>query len=187
MPTEVAVSVAPMNSATEGEALGNRPLVVNGEKHSVNAAVLPLASVEGKQLGTLIMLEDISSEKRMKSTMARYIDPDLAEQMMAGGIDLLGGIETTATVLFSDIRGFTTLTEALGPQGTVALLNEYFTLMVDCIAAQGGMVDKYIGDAIMAAFGVPMEHDDDEDRAVRAGISMLTTLEGWNKQRMAKG
>jgi adenylate cyclase len=179
--------VQSVQETQRSEVMMDRPLLVKGEKHSVNATVLPLISVEGKALGTLIMLEDISSEKRMKSTMARYMDPDLADQLMAGGIDLLGGLETTATVLFSDIRGFTTLTEALGAQGTVALLNEYFTLMVECITAQGGMVDKYIGDAIMAAFGVPVEHDDDEDRAVRAAITMLTSLDEWNKQRTFKG
>ncbi|MEK7216999.1 MAG: GAF domain-containing protein [Chloroflexota bacterium] len=170
------------------EVMMDRPMTFAGQKHSVNATVLPLVSVEeAKPLGTLIMLEDISTEKRMKSTMARYIDPGLADQLMAGGIDLLGGQETLATILFSDIRGFTTLTEALGAHGTVALLNEYFTLMVNCITAQGGMLDKYIGDAIMAAFGVPVEHDDDADRALRSAINMLTSLDGWNKERAVKG
>jgi adenylate cyclase len=68
----------------------------------------------------------------------------------------LGGQSVRATVLFSDVRGFTTITEQLGAQGTVALLNEYFTLMVDCIQREEGMLDKFIGDAIMAAFGIPV-------------------------------
>ena len=92
-----------------------------------------------------------------------------------------------AAILFSDIRGFTTLTEELGAQGTVALLNEYFTLMVDCIQKQGGILDKFIGDAIMAAFGIPFAHDDDEDRAVRAAISMITSLREWNQKRAEQG
>lgn len=157
------------------------------EKISVNLAVLPLISVEKKRMGYMIMIEDISSEKRMKSTMSRYMDPGLADQLLAGGEDILGGKSVTATVLFSDIRSFTTLTEELGPQGTVSLLNEYFTIMVECIQKEGGMLDKFIGDAIMAAFGVPVNHEDDEDRAVRAAIAMITGLFEWNKGRAAEG
>lgn len=162
-------------------------LEFGGERISVNLTVLPLVSVDSKKLGTMIMIEDISSEKRMKSTMSRYMDADLAEQLLAGGEDVLGGKNTTATVLFSDIRSFTTLTEELGPQGTVSLLNEYFTLMVDCVQKEGGMLDKFIGDAIMAAFGIPVPHDDDEDRAVRAAVSMIMALNKWNLQRAADG
>ena len=159
------------------------------EATSANVTVLPLISTEEKKLGSMVMIEDISSEKRMKSTMSRYMDPGLADQLMSAGDsdEFLGGRSTDATVLFSDIRSFTTLTETLGPQGTVALLNEYFTIMVDCITEEGGMLDKFIGDAIMAAFGIPVAHDDDEDRAMRAAIKMLTSLTEWNKDREAKG
>jgi len=180
--------VRAVQETQQSEVMMDRPMVFNEERKSVNATVLPLTSVDRKtHLGTLIMLEDMTTEKRMKSTMARYIDPGLADQMMAGGIDLLGGRETMATILFSDVRGFTTLTESLGPHGTVALLNEYFTIMVDCINAQGGMLDKFIGDAVMAAFGVPVEHDDDADRALRAALLMLTNLDKWNLERASKG
>ena len=156
---------------------------------SANVTVLPLISSDEKKLGSMVMIEDISSEKRMKSTMSRYMDPGLADQLMNAGDsdDFLGGRSADATVLFSDIRSFTTLTESLGPQGTVAMLNEYFTIMVDCITEEGGMLDKFIGDAIMAAFGIPIAHDDDEDRAMRASIKMLTSLAEWNVERVANG
>jgi len=160
---------------------------VEGEKVSCNVTTLPLLSPEEKKLGLMFMIEDISSEKRMKSTMSRYMDPGLADQLLAGGDDALGGMAVEATVLFSDVRGFTTLTESLGPQGTVKMLNEYFTIMVDCISREEGMLDKFIGDAIMAGFGVPIPHDDDEDRAMRAGISMISELWEWNKEREARG
>jgi adenylate cyclase len=160
---------------------------IGGEKISVNTTLLPLVAADGKRLGSMIMFDDISSEKRMKSTMARYMDPSIADQLLATGAELLGGQSLTATVLFSDIRGFTTLTEQLGPQATVSLLNEYFEIMVDCIQREGGMLDKFIGDAIMAAFGIPMAHDDDEDRAVRASISMIRQLNTWNQARTGEG
>jgi adenylate cyclase len=156
---------------------------------SVNLAVLPLTSGDGKQLGTLLMIEDISTEKRVKATMARYMDPAIAAQMLDNNSDagLLGGASTRATVLFSDIRGFTTLTEELGAQGTVAFLNEYFSLMVECISHEEGMLDKFIGDAIMAAFGLPIAHADDEDRAVRAAIAMIRECRRWSLDRVQRG
>ena len=162
-------------------------LMVGEDKLSVNLTALPLLSAEKKRLGSMLMLEDISNEKRMRSTMSRLMDPGIADQMLAGGVDALGGKNVMATVLFSDIRGFTTITEQLGAQGTVALLNEYFTLMVDCIQREEGMLDKFIGDAIMAAFGIPVGHDDDADRSVRTSIAMIRELWTWNKLRVNEG
>jgi adenylate cyclase len=159
----------------------------DGEKLSANVTITPLISVDHKRIGSMLMIEDISSEKRMKSTMARYMDPSIAEELLAAGADALGGRSVPATVLFSDIRGFTTLTEELGPHATVSMLNEYFEIMVECIQHEGGMLDKFIGDAIMAAFGIPVGHDDDEDRAVRAAIAMIRSLETWNITRVNEG
>jgi len=161
-------------------------LQIENDSVSVNLTVMPLRG-ERKALGTMLLIEDISTEKRMKATMSRYMDASIADQLMSTGADLLGGQAITATVLFSDIRGFTTVTERLGAAATVSLLNEYFTLMVECIQQQGGMLDKFIGDAIMAGFGVPVAHEDDEDRAVRAAIAMIRILGEWNESRTAEG
>ena len=181
--------IAQVTESEEAEHIMDAELVFGDDKVSANVTVLPMASGEGEQLGTLAMIEDISDAKRAKSTLSRYMDPGVAAQMLASGgeDEFLGGKDTTATVLFSDIRGFTTITETLGAQGTVALLNDYFELMVGCISDQGGMLDKFIGDAIMAAFGIPVSHDDDEDRGLRAGINMITALWEWNKEREARG
>ena len=162
---------------------------------SANLTILPLINEENEGrtdsqnqfLGTLLMLEDISSEKRMKSTMSRYMDPGIANQLLEEGADIMGGLDTTATLLFSDLRSFTNITESLGAQGTVKLLNEYFEIMVECITEQGGMLDKFIGDAIMAAFGLPITHEDDEDRGVKAGINMIKRLWHWNEVRNKEG
>ena len=165
------------------------------EMISVNLTILPLINEdsEGRTdkkddfLGILLMIEDISSEKRMKSTMSRYMDPGIADQLLEDGADIMGGLDTTATLLFSDLRSFTNITESLGAQGTVKLLNEYFEIMVECISEQGGMLDKFIGDAIMAAFGLPISHEDDEDRGGKAGINMISRLWKWNELREKDG
>jgi adenylate cyclase len=164
-------------------------LSVAGEKVSANVTVLPLLGDEDAQLGTLVMIEDISSEKRVRSTLSRYMDPDVADQLLAAGPEeeVLGGQEAVATVLFSDIRSFTSIAERLGAHPTVAMLNDYFERMVECISEQSGMLDKFIGDAIMAVFGLPIPHEDDEDRALRAAIAMIRSLREWNVEREARG
>ncbi|MCG8635054.1 MAG: GAF domain-containing protein [Desulfobacterales bacterium] len=163
-------------------------MIFPGHEVSANVNCLPLLSGEGTSLGTMIVVEDISTEKRMKSTMSRYMDPGLADRLLTGeNQDILGGRSMEATILFSDIRGFTTITETHGAQDTVSLLNEYFTIMVDCIKRENGMLDKFIGDAIMAGFGIPIPGENDEDAAVRAAISMITELDKWNLEREALG
>jgi len=162
-------------------------MTFNGEKVSANVTVLPLISTQKKKLGSLVMIENMTGEKRLKTTMSRYMDASVAEKVLQAGAEILGGQSSVASVLFSDIRSFTTFTEELGPQATVSLLNEYFTIMVDCIQYEGGMLDKFIGDAIMAVFGMPMAHGDDEDRAVRAALHMLAELEAYNVRRANDG
>jgi len=164
-------------------------LALEGTERSVNLTIMPLLTGGGAaDIGTMLMFDDISSEKRMMSTMSRYMDPVIATRLLDDkGTAMLGGLSTEATVMFTDIRGFTPITEEYGAQGTVSFLNEYFTLMVECIAHEGGMLDKFIGDAIMACFGLPIPHDDDPDRAVRAAIAMVRRLWEWNEERRRAG
>jgi len=158
-----------------------------GELVSANIALQPMISGEGDTIGALMLVEDISSEKRVRSTMSRYMDPQLANQLLeeGDGQAMLGGQAAEATVLFTDIRSFTTIAESLGPQATVAMLNEYFEIMVACVTDAGGMLDKFIGDALMAGFGVPLPTDDAPDAAVKSAISMISQLRVWNAARIA--
>jgi adenylate cyclase len=155
---------------------------------SANLSLQPMESGDGDTTGTLIVVEDISNEKRVRTTMSRYMDPALAAKLLDDKHSqaFLGGQTSEATVLFSDIRSFTALTESLGAQGTVALLNDYFEIMVGCITDKNGMLDKFIGDAIMAGFGVPLPRNDAVDSAVQAAIDMITKLRAWNRARSAK-
>ena len=169
------------------EVIMDTEMEFGGEQVSANVTIMPLVSTNGKKIGSMIMIEDISGEKRMKSTMSRYMDVSLVDTVLQSESDILGGKSSEATVLFSDIRSFTSFTEELGAQATVSLLNEYFTLMVECIQHEGGMLDKFIGDAIMAIFGTPIAHDDDPDRALRSAIGMMSALRGLNEKREAEG
>ena len=155
---------------------------------SANLSLQPMESGDGDTTGALIVVEDISNEKRVRTTMSRYMDPALAAKLLDDQHSqaFLGGQTSEATVLFSDIRSFTALTESLGAQGTVALLNDYFEIMVGCITDKNGMLDKFIGDAIMAGFGVPLPRNDAVDSAVQAAIDMITKLRAWNRARSAK-
>lgn len=182
--------IAEVRAAGKSEIYPDATVTLKGVGKSVNLTIMPLLpDANAKEVGSLLMFEDISAEKRMLSTMSRYMDPVLASQMLEGGnaTERLGGLSTEATIMFTDIRSFTTIAEEFGAHATVAFLNEYFTLMVDCIGREGGMLDKFIGDAIMACFGLPVAHEDDPDRAVRAAIAMIRELWRWNSERRAAG
>lgn len=159
----------------------------DGSKVSVNLTATPLADTHGKTLGCTLILEDITEEKRVRSTMARYMTAEVAEKVLAEGENVLGGRSQLATVLFSDIRGFTGIAERLGPQETVSMLNDYFSEMVEIVFAHDGILDKYIGDAIMAVFGTPYASPQDADNAVRTAIRMQQVLAGFNERRRFAG
>jgi adenylate cyclase len=100
---------------------------------------------------------------------------------------MLGGVNQDVSVLFSDIRGFTAISAKLGPRETVAMLNEYFTEMVDVVFAHDGILDKYIGDAVMAVFGSPFKTEHDADNAVAVANRMMGKLGELNRRRAARG
>ena len=149
-----------------------------------NIKVQPLISSEFKKLGTMLMIEDISSEKRHRQNMRRFMGEHIATRLAEDRLPRQAS--ALATVLFSDIRDFTSLTEELGPEGTVSFLNEYFTRMQSCVEKEDGSVDKFIGDALMAGFGHLEKHEDDPDRAVRTALAMIREVAQLNEQRAAR-
>ena len=119
-------------------------------------------------------LTEEREKDRVKSYWQRHVDPQVAEFILRNPDQLAMGEEREATVLFADIRGFTRLSNALLPRETLALLNAYLQTMTEVIKRNGGTLDKYVGDAVMAVFGLPMPCDDHAQRAVRAALEMQT-------------
>jgi adenylate cyclase len=161
--------------------------VEGGDAISVNLATVPLNSIRDEAIGYMLMMEDITREKRLRNTMSRYMSKTVVDQLLESGEAVLGGTGRDVSVLFSDIRGFTSISERLGAKETVALLNEYFTDMVDIVFAHNGVLDKYIGDMIMAVFGSVMQSKDDASNAVLVGNRMITGLHDLNLRRVARG
>ncbi|HVG07777.1 MAG TPA: adenylate/guanylate cyclase domain-containing protein [Thermoanaerobaculia bacterium] len=134
------------------------------------------------------LIERARREAVVLSNFQRYFAPDLAEQIAAQeGSVQLGGSRRRVTVLFADIRGFTSLSEAMNPDEIATLLTEFFTVMVEIVFENGGTLDKFIGDALMALWGAPIAHDDDPDRATRAAVAMQLALQRLNDEWSRKG
>jgi PAS domain S-box-containing protein len=159
------------------------------EEHSINLSINSIADANDatKVNGALVVMDDISDEKRLKSTMYRYMTQEVAEALLESGDTGLGGKKKQVSVLFSDIRSYTTLTEGMEAEEVVEMLNEYFESMVDAVFKYKGTLDKYIGDAIMAVFGSPLPLADHEWCAVQSAVDMGQRLEVFNREQLAKG
>jgi adenylate cyclase len=115
--------------------------------------------------------------RRVRNLFEMFIAPEMARQLIEQGVDAMRGRRSTLTILFSDIRGFTQMSEGMQPEELVAVLNEYLGVMTDVILRHGGTVDKFEGDLVMAFFGAPVWYDDHALRAVRCAIDMRRELE----------
>lgn len=117
------------------------------------------------------------SKRELRRMFDRYVSKEIVEKIITNPHQLkLGGERKDITVLFSDIRGFTSMSESLEPEQVVGILNDYLTTMTDIILSCGGTIDKFIGDAIMAVFGAPIHYDDHAFRAVKAALQMRSAL-----------
>jgi len=183
----VAKTVVRVMETAESDLALDSEFKLSGDRTvSVNLTTLPLINAKNDVVGTLLVFEDISGEKRLQGTLARYMTKEVADQLMEAGESELGGQMKPVTIFFSDIRSFTTISETLGAHETVAMLNEYFTDMVDILFEYGGILDKYIGDAIMAVFGAPFPSGRDADQALHAAVDMMRALARFNTKREAE-
>ena len=176
-----------VRKSNESDIAIDTELKFGDEEVSVNSTIVSLINIQDEPLGFMLVFEDISAEKRVKGTMARYMSKDVVDKLLESGESALGGTAQEVSILFSDIRSFTTISERIGARETVSMLNGYFSEMVDIIFDNHGILDKYIGDAIMSIFGAPFTTEEDADNAIYVGNEMLVALRSFNAQRESEG
>src|ERR1051326_7514402 len=144
---------------------------------------LTAVAIENSQLSDRLRREAV-----VVSNFQRYFAPNLASQIaQQEGEVALGGTKRPVVVFFSDIRGFTPMSETMNPDEIAGLLTEYFTEMVDIVFEHSGTLDKFMGDAIMALWGAPIAHEDDPDRAMQCALDQIGTLEKMNAKWAESG
>ena len=132
--------------------------------------------------GFNLMTEGLNERERLRDAFGRYLAPELAEDVMKRGVQL-GGHSVTVSIMFADIRGFTTLSESLTPEEVVDLLNRYFATVEPVIQQHGGWINKFGGDSLLAVFGEPTQHADHARRAVQAALGMRVAMAAFNREQ----
>ncbi len=134
------------------------------------------------------MVDGLIEKEKMRDVMNKVVSKEIAEELMKKGVQL-GGERRFVTLLFSDIRGFTAMSEKMEPEEIVAVLNEYMNEMVKVVEKYGGVVDKFVGDEIMVIYGAPISRGEVEDAkaAVRTAVGMIKRLKELNEQWRSQG
>lgn len=180
--------------AATGVALAVGVLLLVGEQLSFNAGgvgtvVYPLGALLLSGTGSLAvqLVTEAFERIRVRDMFARFVPENVVDEVLASSDGLrLGGIQREGTVMFTDLRGFTSLAESLTPERVIDILNHYLSEMSDAILDHGGTLVAYMGDGIMAVFGAPLAQDDHADRALAAAREMLDVrlpkFNGWLRE-----
>jgi adenylate cyclase len=185
---ELLAEIAAVGESGKPKALIDADIrSARGRPNSANHTIVPLLGARGRS-GLLVLVEDITEGKRMQAAMRRFMSQQVVDQVMEhAGDDLMFGAACRASVLFGDIRNFTSLAETLQPRETVDMLNEIFSELVEAVAASEGVLDKFLGDAIMAVYGAPISTGRDPQNAVESALSMMRLVEALNGRRRERG
>jgi adenylate cyclase len=145
-----------------------------------------VAAQAGAAIDNAAAHKKIAQQSLQRSALERFLSPEVAEMVVANPDIRLGGVNQEVTVLFADIRDFTPMSENLEPSRVVEILNEYFTRVTDVIFDNGGTLDKYMGDAVMAVFGAPISKGKDAANAVKSAIQIQRLLIELNRDAAAR-
>jgi len=147
-----------------------------------------IASQAAIALENADLARKIETEAVTRAELSRFLSPAVADLVVKGQVELLRqGRLAEVSILFADIRGFTSIAEGESPQETVSMLNSFFSAMADVVFRHEGNLDKFIGDCVMAVWGPPSPHPDDPARALRAALEMQSAVEALNEAREANG
>ena len=162
----------------------NMSFLTASKETVVNVSVAPRIDPSGNIRGLVIAIEDITDVSKVKNTFKRYVSKQVVDELLDDDAKLnLGGEEREVTILFSDIRGFTSMSEKMSPENVVSTLNEYFSDMIDIVFKYNGTLDKIIGDELMIVYGAPISAKDDTQRAVATAVEMQKQIICLNKER----
>ena len=154
---------------------------------NINLTISPVFD-NGVNSGSVISFEDLSDINKVKSTFKKYVSENIVDELLLNEDSLeLGGVEQEVCVLFSDIRGFTSMSERMEPSKVVTLLNSFFDKMIDVVFKYNGTLDKIIGDELMVLYGAPLKKADDILNAVKTAKEMFTTLDEFNVKMLEEG
>ncbi len=179
------ITLSELENKTKSEI--NRPFCTVSLETIINFSVSPRVDPEGKKQGLVLTIEDISDISKVKNTFKRYVSKQVVDELLDNEAKLnLGGEERKVTVLFTDIRGFTSMSEKMKPEIVVKTLNEYFSDMIDIVFKHNGTLDKIIGDELMIVYGAPISTEQDTVKAVKTAIEMQQRIKDINKERIKR-
>lgn len=186
-----------LEACLQDNELRNLPVIMTSSLDEIDAVVkcveLGAEDYLNKPVNPILLRARVNAsleKKRLRDEQRKLIrtfaTKEVAEELLKTGFSL-GGKFVDATVMFTDIRSFTTLTESLPPAEVIEMLNDYYALMFDAITSNGGSVNQMIGDGLLAIFGAPVHHEDHCVRAVNSALEMLELLEGFNQNQSVQG
>ncbi|MEK9608736.1 MAG: adenylate/guanylate cyclase domain-containing protein [Flavobacteriaceae bacterium] len=165
-----------------------RVINLKEEEHEINLTLSPVFDDSNEFSGLVLAFEDLSNINKVKSTFKKYVSENIVDELLKTDESLkLGGGKNKVCILFCDIRGFTAMSEKMIPEDVVSLLNHYFQEMIDVVFDNNGTLDKIIGDELMVLYGVPIESENDAQKAVDTAQQMFIKLKEFNEDNKSMG